>query len=129
MSFAKLVSLVALCSLASLSVAACAATTDTGDESAAGSTDDALKKSITSCHTDDDCVAVPKGGCCYNGWLFAVNKHHVAQYEAATKCTVTPHPICPLYLVHDTRIAACVSNVCEMVEADAGSAADAAPSH
>jgi hypothetical protein len=125
MSLSKLLSLFALASLTSLSVAACAASTDPTDDNAAGSTDQELKKSVTSCRTDDDCTAVAKGGCCNNGWLFAVNVHKVKQYEDATKCTANPRPMCPLYIVHDTRVPACVANTCEMVAADASTDAGA----
>jgi hypothetical protein len=123
MSLSKLFSLFALVSLTSVSVAACAANTDATDEGSSSSADEDLKKSITSCNTDDDCVAVPKGGCCDNGWLAAVNKHHTKAYENATKCTEVPHPMCPMYMVHDTRVAECNTSKkqCEMVDAkDAG---------
>ncbi len=121
MSLSKLFSLFALVSLTSVSVAACAANTDSTDEGASSAADQDLKKSIQACSADDDCVAVPKGGCCDNGWLEAVNKHHVKQYENATKCTANPRPMCPMYLVHDTRVPACVANKCTMVDAkDAG---------
>jgi hypothetical protein len=118
MSLTKLVSLFALCSLTSLSVAACASNTDPqADDNLADSTDEELRKSITACSVDADCVAVPQGGCCDNGWMAAVNKHHTKAYENGTKCKVDPRPMCPMYLVHDTRVPQC--NVgkkqCEMV--------------
>jgi hypothetical protein len=119
MSVSKLASLVALVALSSLSVAACAANTDPAaeeDPTASDQQDLSIAK-ITACSTDADCVAVPKGGCCTNGYLEAVNKHHTKAYANATKCTVNPRPMCPMFMVHDTRIAQCneAAGKCEMV--------------
>jgi hypothetical protein len=74
------------------------------------------KPSFYDCQTDDDCVAISKGGCCANGWKVAVNVNEVMAYEAANACTVK-NPICPLYVVNDTRVAQCntTTNQCEMV--------------
>jgi hypothetical protein len=70
-----------------------------------------------SCQVDSDCVAVPVAGCCNNGWKIAVNQGQVDAYDAANACT-TPHPICPLYIVNDTRVAECSSSThkCEMID-------------
>jgi hypothetical protein len=101
-------------------LAACSATTSddasTQDPSAEAQ-DEEIKKSITSCDVDADCVAVPTGGCCEHGWKTAVNKHHVRVYENATKCTQNPRPFCPMFIVNDTRIAACDASAhqCKMV--------------
>jgi hypothetical protein len=120
MSLTKLFSLFALVSLSSFSVAACAASTDssTDEGQAANSADEELKASITACKIDDDCTAVSQGGCCDNGYLFAVNKTKVTQYENATKCTANPRPMCPMFMVHDTRVAQCntTTNKCEMIQ-------------
>lgn len=119
MSVSKLVSLFALVVTSSFSVAACAANTDEpATEEATGSDEQDLSMSkITACTADADCVAVPQGGCCDNGYLAAVNKHHTKAYENSTACKLHPHPLCPLFLVHDTRIAQCNEKAgkCEMV--------------
>lgn len=77
---------------------------------------DGPAKDLYSCKTDSDCVAISKGGCCPNGWNVAVNQSSVDAYNAANACA-DPHPICPLYLVNDTRVAECngATQKCEMV--------------
>ena len=119
MSLSKIASLFALVVVSSVSVAACAANTDDApaDEETASDTQDLSIAKITACKTDSDCVAVPRGGCCNNGYLEAVNKHHTKAYASSTKCTANPRPMCPMFLVHDTRIAQCNETVgkCEMV--------------
>ena len=71
----------------------------------------------TSCATDDDCVAVPAGGCCPDGRSAAVNKDSVDAYAAATACTEPPH-VCPLHVILETRVPQCNTGTtkCEMVE-------------
>jgi len=71
------------------------------------------------CESDVDCVAVPQAGCCNNGWKEAVNRSQVDVYEKDGACTRT-HPICPMYIVNDTRVPECnkVSHACEMVYVD-----------
>ena len=117
MSISKLFSLAAL-SLVGATAVACSTSTDPSpDDSSAESTDEELRASITSCKADDDCVAVPRGGCCSNGWKEAVNKHHIRAYENATKCKVQ-NMMCPMYVVLDKRVAQCNTgtNKCEMVQ-------------
>jgi hypothetical protein len=47
----------------------------------------------------------------------AVNSKHVKAYENAHKCT-SPPQVCPLFVIDDTRVAACSSKgQCEMVAA------------
>lgn len=119
MSIKPVLSFFALAAITSFSVVACTASTDTAEEPTAESQDQDLKKSITACNTDDDCVAVPQGGCCSNGWLAAVNKHHTQAYENATKCKVQ-NMMCPMYVVDDTRVAQCntAKKQCEMVHVE-----------
>lgn len=108
-------------SFASLTVLACSAETqDAADDPSADVQDQELKKSLTSCSVDADCVAVPQGGCCDNGWKAAINKHHTKAYANATKCTISPHPMCPMYIVNDTRVAQCdgTKKQCTMVNVD-----------
>ena len=72
-----------------------------------------------ACSTDSDCVAVPQVGCCSNGYKAAVNEHHVAAYDASFTCP-SPHPICPLFVILDTRQPECdnTSHTCQMVAID-----------
>ena len=70
-----------------------------------------------SCKHDEDCAAVPLGGCCPDGTQFAVNASFVDEYAAATACT-SPPQLCPQHHVLDTRVAECNAPVgsCELVE-------------
>ena len=69
-----------------------------------------------SCRVDSDCTAVPENACCHNGRMEAVNKDHVTDYEDSFTCP-NPHPICPLYVMLDTRQPECNNDThtCEMV--------------
>ena len=80
--------------------------------------DGGLAAQFRSCGADADCVAVPRAGCCHNGWKEAVNATQKDAYEQAYACTRTPRPICPMYMVRDTRVARCnaQSHLCEMVK-------------
>jgi hypothetical protein len=71
----------------------------------------------TSCATDDDCVAVPAGGCCPNGLDAAVNVNSTDEYAAATAC-VNPPATCPLQVILETRVAQCdfATNHCAMIQ-------------
>jgi hypothetical protein len=70
------------------------------------------------CAKDADCVAVPRAGCCHNGWKEAVAASQRDAYEKANACAITPRPVCPMYIVRDTRIAKCdaQSKLCVMVQ-------------
>ncbi|MDB5214982.1 MAG: hypothetical protein JWO86_2909 [Myxococcaceae bacterium] len=123
MSLKTVFSMLALTVVGSISVAACAAPTDdtvTPEEAAAESQDAELRMaSYNSCNVDDDCVAVPKGGCCPNGINVAVNESKTAQYAKAAKCK-SPPQFCPLSIILDQRVAQCNSGTkkCEMVKAE-----------
>jgi hypothetical protein len=84
----------------------------TADSTAQG---DTTAENFFSCHTDDDCVAVARVGCCSNGWKEAVNVDEVDDYEASGPkvCNM----MCPRYMVLDTRVAECnrAQHKCEMV--------------
>lgn len=87
---------------------------------ASGKEDSARRKShpeLYNCQTDDDCVAVDKAGCCPNGFLVAVNKGEVKAYETKYACTDSA-PICPLFVVDDTRVAQCDfgTHQCQMID-------------
>ena len=87
-----------------------------------------------TCNADTDCVAVPREGCCHNGYKDAVNKSKIGSYRAANHCKLT-NPMCTQMIVDDRRVAQCngVSHQCEMIEPNtircggAGPAAHACP--
>src|SRR5271169_2913544 len=58
-----------------------------------------------ACHTDADCVAVLRGGCCQTGWKEAIATSQVDAYRLANACTQTPRPMCPMIRFRDTRVA------------------------
>ncbi|HEY2512693.1 MAG TPA: hypothetical protein VGI39_17620 [Polyangiaceae bacterium] len=59
-----------------------------------------------TCAADTDCVSVPKVGCCHNGHHEAVNKQSVDAYKNSFTCE-KKHPMCPQYIVKETRVAKC----------------------
>jgi hypothetical protein len=69
---------------------------------------------VFACTVDSDCVATPRNECCGTGWNEAVNKKEVAAYHASFMCPET-HPICPLYIIDDTRVPECQVGKCTMV--------------
>jgi hypothetical protein len=70
---------------------------------------------VFSCQADRDCVAVPKAGCCHNGYLEAINANQVELYNLIHACADSD-AICPALQVHDTRVARCApaSHQCEL---------------
>jgi hypothetical protein len=72
---------------------------------------------VFSCQSDSDCVAVPRAGCCHNGYVDAVNVHQVERYTALRACTDAT-ALCPTIQVHDSRVAVCARAVhqCELVQ-------------
>jgi hypothetical protein len=68
-----------------------------------------------ACQSDSDCVAVPRVGCCNNGWKEAVNVSQQDAYAASFTCTQR-HP-CPMYIVRDMRVPRCdtSTHLCAMV--------------
>ena len=118
MFFKSTLSFLSLCAFASFGIVACSASTD--DASAEPDSevqDQELRKSTMGCSVDDDCVAVPRGGCCSNGFNEAVNKRHTKAYENASKCKLSPRPMCPAMRINDTRVAQCdtAANKCAML--------------
>jgi len=87
-----------------------------------GPTDDisagAASAQYRGCKQDSDCVAVPRVGCCNNGWLEAVSATQKDAYAKSFVCP-TSHPICPMFIVRDTRTPKCDagSHLCTMVGA------------
>jgi hypothetical protein len=74
---------------------------------------------MLSCMLDADCVAVPKNGCCHHGHKVAINTKSTDAYKMSFTCA-DPRPICPAYVVQDTRVAECSNEThkCEMVGID-----------
>jgi hypothetical protein len=78
---------------------------------------DAGAAAFQACQSDSDCVAVPRNGCCHNGWKEAVNVSQQDAYRQSFTCP-QPHPICPMYIVRDTRVPRCdpAAHLCKMVQ-------------
>ena len=69
-----------------------------------------------ACSTDTDCVAVPRVGCCHNGW-----KEAVAASQKSSLCSVFRFvrirtPCALMYLIRDAREAKCdpTTRLCTM---------------
>jgi hypothetical protein len=88
-----------------------------GDAGAAGTGADAALPDFYACADDSECVAVPKVGCCLNGYKEAVSKASAEAYKLSFTCP-NPNQMCPQILVNDARIAECSNEThkCEMVE-------------
>jgi|CZKU01.1.fsa_nt_gi hypothetical protein len=68
-----------------------------------------------ACHADADCVAVPRVGCCHNGWNEAVAASQRDAYAASFACAYV-HPVCAMFIVRDSRVARCdpAAHLCTM---------------
>jgi hypothetical protein len=77
---------------------------------------DAGTAQFRACQADSDCVAVKRNGCCHNGWLEAVNASQKDAYAQSFTCP-QPRPICPMYIIRDTRVPKCdgSTHLCSMV--------------
>jgi hypothetical protein len=69
-----------------------------------------------ACLADADCVAVPRAGCCHNGWNEAVASSQKEAYAASFACP-DAHPICAMFIVRDTRSPRCdpAAHLCTLV--------------
>jgi hypothetical protein len=69
-----------------------------------------------ACSVDADCVAVPRVGCCHNGWKEAVAVSQKDAYAASFVCP-DAHPICAMFIVRDARVARCdaAAHLCTLV--------------
>ena len=87
-----------------------------GETMGAADDADAGSPQFRACQADSDCIAVPKVGCCHNGWMFAVNGSQKDAYAQSFTCP-QPRPMCPMYIVHDTRVPRCdaPTHLCTMV--------------
>ena len=65
-----------------------------------------LPAQFRACQSDSDCVAVPRAGCCDNGWKEAVAASQTDAYAQANACT-RQRPMCPMFKVRDRRVAYC----------------------
>lgn len=88
-----------------------------GAPTAPATASDAAPADFYACAADTDCVAVPKVGCCNNGYKEAVNKSSADAYKASFTCP-TPNQICPHYMINDQRVPECnkTTKKCEMVK-------------
>jgi hypothetical protein len=82
-----------------------------------GAGPEAADTGYLSCTVDSECLAVPREGCCHNGYKDAVNKDRIPEYRQANACKMK-NPMCPQFIVDDKRVALCnaSSHQCEMVE-------------
>src|SRR5882672_6915411 len=88
-----------------------------GDASASGGAVDAgAPARFRACNADADCVAVPRVGCCHNGWNEAVAISQRDAYLASFVCPEA-HPICAMFLVRDARVPQCdgATHLCTLV--------------
>jgi hypothetical protein len=122
----SLASLASVASLAACGSAPPGESTGRSGQAATVGTQATPDPQFTPCASDVDCVAIPMAGCCHNGWLVSVNGCSVDAYEQANVCDVT-NPICPMYIVNDTRVPVCdpSTNACTLVQPASTSADDA----
>jgi hypothetical protein len=92
---------------------------DAGTAEGPGDGDAGASAQFRACKVDSDCVAVNRVGCCHNGWKEAVA---TSQKEAYAKSFTCPqaHPICPMYIVQDSRVPECdnATHQCTMVKVE-----------
>lgn len=81
--------------------ASAAAAEPTSGEPSAG-----VGTQFRACRSDRECVAVPRAGCCDNGWKEAVAASQKDAYAQANACT-RQRPMCPMYRVRDRRVPYC----------------------
>ncbi len=83
----------------------------------AAAADGGTSAQFRACRADSDCVAVPRVGCCNNGWMEAVAATQTDAYAKSFTCP-QPRPICPMYRIHEMRVPRCdpASQLCVMVQ-------------
>ncbi len=82
----------------------------------AGMEDAGPPAQFRACAADTDCIAVPRVGCCHNGWNEAVAASQKDAYAASFVCPQA-HPICAMFLIRDKRSPRCneATHLCELV--------------
>jgi hypothetical protein len=92
-----------------------ASVADADAQDAAPQAGDAAPAQFRACTTDADCIAVPRVGCCHNGWNEAVAASQKDAYATSFTCP-DPHPMCIMMIVHDTRVPRCgADHLCTLV--------------
>ena len=83
-----------------------------------GNTGTTVPAQYRACKGDADCVAVPRAGCCHNGWKEAVATSQKDAYARDFACPAGTRPICPMFIVRDMRVAKCdaAAHLCTMVQ-------------
>jgi hypothetical protein len=81
-----------------------------------GAANEGVPAKFRACGADADCVAVPRVGCCHNGWNEAIAVTQKDAYAASFVCP-DAHPICPMFIVRDARVPRCDSaaHLCTLV--------------
>lgn len=94
---------------------AAAASGASGAPAAAGE-DAGAPARFRACASDEDCVAVPRVGCCHDGTNEAVTVTEREAYLGSFVCPVA-HAICPLVIVRDMRTPRCdaATHLCTLV--------------
>jgi hypothetical protein len=80
--------------------------TPTGDAADGPQAEGTAPARFRACTTDAECVAVPRVGCCHNGWNEAVAASQKDAYATSFTCP-DPHPMCVMMIVRDTRVPRC----------------------
>ena len=95
--------------------AAPAAASDEPTAPEPAATDAGAPAQFRACAADTDCVAVPRVGCCHNGWMEAVAVSQKDAYAASFVCPEA-HPICAMFIIRDRRVARCntAAHLCEL---------------
>jgi hypothetical protein len=78
----------------------------TTEPASAGDPDTEVGAQFRACKSDADCLAVPRAGCCDNGWKVPVAASQKDAYAQANACT-RKRPMCPMFKVRDRRVAYC----------------------
>jgi hypothetical protein len=104
---------------ASTDVAAVDAGSGDAAQSASTTPDAGSAAAFQACAMDSDCVSVARVGCCNNGYREAVSAKHVDAYKHSFTCP-PPKPMCPMFMINDTREAECNNgtHLCELVAAE-----------
>jgi hypothetical protein len=95
---------------------AAAASSDASAPGPSEAVDAGAPARFRACVADTDCVAVPRVGCCHNGWNEAVALSQKDAYAASFVCPEA-HPICAMFIVRDTRVPVCdrTTHLCTLV--------------